>query len=171
MATMNMAGVNPAMMGAGGPVGGGMMMNNGSPAQLQQGQTSGNDLLKIQLNTHIYEYFLKLGCYDIARQLNSDDKFTFRKAPSLKQSPGRRKDGEVNGVDPDAMDTDLKDDYPDDIPRPAGDGNASSGMGFLFEWFSIFSDLYIAQSRSGKVPGGNPAANYIAQHQVGSSSP
>jgi hypothetical protein len=149
MATMNMAGMNPAVMAAGGPVGGGMiMMNNGSPAtQVNVGNSP--EQVKAQLNTYIYEYFLKLGHYDIARSLLREEKFELRTKPPVKQSPGRRKDAEVNGVDGDSI---------------------TPGVGFLFEWFSIFSDLFTAH-RSSKMQGGQggnmgTAAQYLMQHQV-----
>ncbi len=166
MATMNMAGMNPAVMAPGGPVGGGMiMMNNGSPAT-QASLGRGSEDIKSSLNTYIYEYFLKLGYYDIARSLLREEKLQLRTVP--KASPSRRKDVEVNGVDGDAMDTDIKDDIPDDIPRPQH-FEASAGAGFLFEWFSIFSDLFTAH-RSGKMQGGQggmgTAAQYLMQHQV-----
>ncbi len=166
---MNMAGMNPPAT-AGGPVGGAMMMNNGSPA-MQVNTSPSPDQVKAQLNTYIYEYFLKLGLYDHARRLVNEDKFEIRTKPAVKQSPGRRKDGEVNGVDADAMDTDVRDDIPDDLPRPMHAAENTPGIGFLFEWFSIFSDLFTAHQRSSKMQGGQsanmgPAAQYLMQHQV-----
>ncbi|KAK5252271.1 hypothetical protein LTS03_004852 [Exophiala xenobiotica] len=165
---MNMTGMNPPAT-AGGPVGGGMMMNNGSPA-MQVNTSPSPDQVKAQLNTYIYEYFLKLGLYDHARRLVNEDKFEIRTKPAVKQSPGRRKDGEVNGVDADAMDTDIRDDIPDDLPRPMHAAENTPGIGFLFEWFSIFSDLFTAHQRSSKMQGGQtvnmgPAAQYLLQHQ------
>lgn len=174
---MNMAGMNPAAV-AGGPVGGGMsIMNNGSPATQANNNngSSSPDQVKAQLNTYIYEYFLKLGHYEIARSLLREEKFEIRTKPPIKQSPGRRKDAEVNGVDGDAMDTDVKDDIPDDLPRPMHVGDANTpGIGFLFEWFSIFSDLFTAHQRSSKMQSGQaqalgPAAQYLIQHQVNCS--
>lgn len=169
MAMMNMTQMNAAGV-AGGPVGGGMvMMNSGSPAiPANSGSGMPPEHIKTQLNTYIYEYFLKLGHYDIARSILNDKGVTIHTRPPVKQSPGRRKDGEVNGVDADAMDTDLKDDIPDDLPRPGHLGETTiPGIGFLFEWFSIFSDLFSAH-RGGKGPTGNmgPAAQYLMQHQV-----
>merc|ERR1712000_122462 len=112
----------------------------------------------------------KLGLYDHARRLVNEDKFEIRTKPAVKQSPGRRKDGEVNGVDADAMDTDVRDDIPDDLPRPMHAAENTPGIGFLFEWFSIFSDLFTAHQRSSKMQGGQsanmgPAAQYLMQHQ------
>jgi hypothetical protein len=147
-----------------------MMMNNGSPAMGLN--TTSPEQMKAQLNTYIYEYLLKTGHFEIARTLLREEKFEIRTRPPVKQSPGRRKDAEVNGVDGDAMDTDVKDDIPDDLPRPMHLGDTNTpGIGFLYEWFSIFSDLFAAHQRSSKqqgAQGGNmgPAAQYLMQHQV-----
>jgi hypothetical protein len=155
---------------AGGPVqvgGNMMMMNSGSPAQ-QLGQNQAQlENVKTQLNTYIYEYLLKIGMYDIARQLHQQqDKFKLRLA--AKPSPGQRKNGEVNGVDGNAMDMDLKMDIPDDIPRPECPESDPHGHGFLFEWFGIFSDMLIAARPQNK---GNmtAAAQYLSYTQVRSS--
>ena len=157
---MNAMGVNA---GAGGPVGGAgmMMMNNGSPAN-QPSMDATPEHMKAQLNTYIYEYILKLGLHDVARAMAREgDKFKIRTAS--KQSPGRKKDGEVNGVD-DAMDLDMGIPIPDDIPRPSCPDSNPGGSGFLYEWFSIFSDIFSAHSKKGTNMG--PAAQYLMHHQV-----
>ena len=156
---MNMAGMN---VGAGGPVGGMMMNNNGGPGT--PSNTSTSEHQKAHLNTCIYEYFLKLGMYDFARTLVKDPKFDIRIRHNVKTSPGRRKDGEMNGVDSDAMDmdADLKDDIPDDLPRPHLP-NEGQGQGFLFEWFCIFSDLFAAQRNKNDA---TTARTYLNQTQV-----
>ena len=161
---MNMAGVNPAT--AGGPVGGNMMMmNNGSPA-MQQSPDPSPEMMKEQLNTYVYEYLARSGLTDVARiLLQKNDLFKIR---TEKGSPNNRKNGEVNGVDPDAMDMDIKTDFPDDLPRPVVPQIAGPN-GFLFEWYSMFSDLYMAHNKRGKMQGGtgmNPAAQYLMQTQV-----
>jgi len=155
-----MATMNPAA--GGGPVGGGMMMmNNGSPAV--NVSMSSTDPMRVSLNTYIYDYLLKNGHYDIARAINRDDKFEFQQGS--KTSPGRRKDNELNG-DGDGMEMDQKDDVPDELPRPRG-WEGSQGNGFLFEWFSIFSDLFAAH-RGGKSNGNpTPAAQYLMHEKVG----
>ena len=165
---MNMAGMNPAA--AGGPVGGNMMMmNNGSPA-MPQGIEPSPEFTKETLNTYIYEYLVKSGLSDVARTLlQKQDLFKIR---TDKGSPNIRKNGEVNGVDPDAMDMDLKMDFPDDLPRPQVPPIGGPN-GFLFEWFSTFSDLYQAHSKRPKMQGGagmNQAAQYLMHTQVGSAS-
>ncbi|KAK5950554.1 hypothetical protein OHC33_008497 [Knufia fluminis] len=151
--------MNPA---AGGPVGGGMMMmNNGSPA-VNAGMNS-SDPMRMSLNTYIYDYLLKNGHFEIARSITRDDKFEFQQGP--KTSPGRRKDGEINGDGGDGMDMDQKDDVPDELPRPRG-WEGSQGNGFLFEWFSIFSDLFAAHRGGGKQNGSvNPAAAQYLLHE------
>jgi len=159
---MNVVAMNPAA--AGGPVGGGMMMmNNGSPAVSAGNNT--HDSLRLSLNTYIYEYLLKHGHYDIVRTMVSDGRFELKTGP--KQSPGRRKDGELNG-DGESMDMDGKDDIPDDIPRPST-WEPGSGNGFLFEWYSIFQDLFFAHRMNAqKLSSATlaPAAQYLLQHQV-----
>jgi len=139
--------------------------NNGSPA-MQMNAEASPEQVKARLNTYIYEYFLKLGHFDIARSLLREDKFEIKTKPPIKQSPGRRKDGEVNGVDGDGMEMDIKDDIPDDLPRPFYMQENAPGSGFLLDWFSIFSDLFSAYQN--KIPGGNTTevGRYLLHHQV-----
>lgn len=155
---MNMVGMNP---GAGGPVGG-MMMAGGAPGTPSNGNVL--DQQKTHLNTCIYEYFLKLGMYDFARLLVKDSKFDIRVKPTVKASPGRRKDGEVNGVDGDAMDMDgdIKDDIPEDLPRPHLP-TEGQGQSFLLDWFCIFTELFSAQRNKGEM---STARQYLNQTQV-----
>src|SRR4051794_37293068 len=167
MNSMNMTGMNPAQ---GGPVGGGMMMmNNGAPATPSNSETVGN--MKQRLNTYIYDYFLNFGYHDHARALARDEKFDIYVKQSMKSSPGgRRKDGEINGVDENAMDTDSKDDLviPDDLPRP-DIPNECPGSAFLFDWFCLFNDIFRASQQRAKRPGqrdGTPAQTYLDQTQV-----
>lgn len=164
MNSMNMGGMNPAQ---GGPVGGGMMMmNNGAPATPSNSESLEN--MKKRLNTYIYDYFLNFNYHDHARALVRDEKFEiFLKH---KSSPGgRRKEGEINGVDENTMDTDSKDDplIPDDLPRPDLP-NDCPGSAFLLDWFCLFNDIYRASARA-KKPGqrdGNAAQQYLDQTQV-----
>lgn len=161
-----MATMNPTNVG--GPVGGGMMMmNNGSPAV--SGTMNLNDNLRLSLNTFIFDYLLKHGHYDIARSVVKDERFEIRTEP--KSSPGRRKDGDMNGDAGDGMDN-TKDDAPDDLPRPGNwDGTQSSG--FLLEWFGLFHDLLQAHRMSNKGLNGangmnmSAASTYIQHEKVG----
>ena len=170
MNSMNMTGMNPAQ---GGPVGGGMMMmNNGAPATPSNSESVDN--MKQRLNTYIYDYFLNFGYHDHARALARDEKFDISMKQPMKSSPGgRRKDGELNGVDENAMDTDSKDDLtliPDDLPRPQVP-NECPGSAFLFDWFCLFHDIFRASAQRAKKPGqkdGTPAQTYLDQTQVSS---
>lgn len=149
--------MNPAQ--AGGPVGGNMMMMADAGGAVQAG---GTEKTRVQLNTYIYEYFLKIGLHDVARALHQQqDKFKIMTKP--KQSPGRRKDGEANGVEPDAMDVD-KFDIPDDLPLP-DTAIHLQGDGFLVDWFSIFSDLFVASRITNKNSMG-PSQQYLMHAQV-----
>jgi hypothetical protein len=161
---MNMASMNPA---AGGPVGGGMimMMNNGNPPP--QSSSSSHSDLKRRLDTYIYDYFLKNGHHEHARALYRDESIKLNTHPHTKPSPNRRRDGEMNGIDENAMDTDSKDDInkiPDDLPKPDVPDNAQSG--FLYDWFGMFIDIYGA-SRNKKPDGdSSTASQYLQQTQV-----
>ncbi|KAK5088999.1 hypothetical protein LTR05_003223 [Lithohypha guttulata] len=154
---MSMATANPT---AGGPVGGGMMMmSNGSPAM---GAVTGLDQLKTSLNLYIYDYLLKNGHYDIARSASQDSRFDFPTGP--KASPGRRKDNDMNGDIGDGMGMDMnpKDDAPDDLPRPKG-WDGTTPHGFLFEWFSIFNDLF--QAHRNQAGAKNAATQYLSHEK------
>lgn len=151
-----MAGMNSQV---GGPVGGGMlMMNNGGVGT--PSSSASQDGMKVQLNTYIYEYFLKLGHYDLARQLHKNDKFDFHQKNDIKQSPGRKAGGDMNG---DAMDMDGNNEIPDDLPR-VGVQSESSASGFLFDWFCLFQDMFLAQRQKGN--DSSMARQYISQTQV-----
>jgi hypothetical protein len=154
-----MTGMNPQ---AGGPVGGGMVMMNsgvGTPSS-----NTSQDAMKASLNTYIYEYLLKLGHFELARSLVKNDKFEINTI--IKQSPGRRKDGDMNG---DAMDMDGNDEIPEDLPRPHTQD--SPGNGFLFDWFSLFHDMFQAQRQKGNGQDTSIARQYISQTTVRVSYP
>ena len=105
-----------------------------------------------------------MGMYDVARQIHQQqDKFKLRLV--TEPSPGQRKNGEVNGIDSDAMDMDMKNDIPIDLPRPDCPPSDPDGHGFLFEWFGIFSDLLMA-ARPQKQGNMGAAAQYLNYTQV-----
>ncbi|KAJ5895548.1 hypothetical protein N7495_007239 [Penicillium taxi] len=147
MNQMNVGG----MPGVGGPVGGVQMMNNGSAAPRNDGTMNNSPEVMINnLNTYIYDYFLKRGYYDCARALYQDESIKINTDPGTKTSPGSR---DVNGLDPDAMMTDGKDGekmkIPDDLPRPSLQEQPSS---FLLDWFSLFWEFFWAQRKRGNSP-------------------
>ncbi|KAJ5109760.1 hypothetical protein N7532_002405 [Penicillium argentinense] len=148
---MNAAGMNP---GVGGPVGGVPMMNNGSTAPRNDPSMNSNPEHMINnLNTHIYDYFLKRGYHDCARALLRDESIKLNTDPGTKTSPGSRRD-DINGVD-DAMMTDGKDGekikIPDDLPRPRL-YSESIQTSFLLDWWSLFWDFFSAQHKRGNSP-------------------
>lgn len=152
MNNMNMAAMNPA---AGGPVGGGMPMMNAATPNMNMPDS--NENLKVSLNTHIYDYFLKNGYHDCARALVREEKIHLNTS-NTKQSPGRQ----VNGVDD--MDTD-KTDIPDDLPRPKIP-ETSNGSSFLFDWYCLFSDMFNASRAKGKPGGMSAIKQYLMQTEV-----
>lgn len=136
-----------------------VVMNNGGVGT--PSSNASQDNMKMNLNTYIYEYFLKLGHYELARELHKNDKFEFHIDTDIKQSPGRKSGGLMNG---DAMDMDGNSNIPDDLPRPGLQSDAL-GMGFLFDWFCLFNDMFHAQRQKNTDP--SMARQYINQTQVG----
>lgn len=159
MNQMNMGGANP---NAGGPVGGYPMANSGSSAP--RNDINNNEIMVAQLNTYIYDYFIKKGYHDCARALAKDDSVPLNTTPQSKQT---RRDGEVNGVDGDTMMTDSKDDaktkIPDDLPRPNLNGDPQQ-TSFLFDWWNLFWDIFSAQRRKGR--SSDATMQYLQHTQV-----
>lgn len=155
-------GMNP---GVGGPVGGVPMINNGSSASRNDASMNNPEQLISNLNTYIYDYFLKRGYHDCARALLQDESIKLNTENNPKTSPGSRRD-DVNGMDPDAMMTDGKDGekikIPDDLPRPSIPNNESPSS-FLLDWFNLFWDFFWAQRN--KKNGGDIRA-YLQHNQV-----
>ena len=141
--------INMAGMGSvGGPVGGPNMMNNGPNA-------SDPAYHSRQLNTYIYDYFLKNNHFELARLVNNTLDTT---NPDVKPSPRR----DVNGIN-DGMDDDSKDNLhkiPDDLPRPKLP--QTNDNSFLLDWWSQFWDVFSAQRNRIK----GPAQVYLQHSHV-----
>jgi len=163
MNSLNMAG----MSAMGGPVGGGgmAMMNNGIPGNPRPASVNDNQQ-RSQLNTYIYEYFLRNEMYDCARAIiNSDQPINVHK-----NSPGRRRDmnGNLvdNGVSPEVTDGDSKDDIdskrPDDLPAPNLPKECPESC-FLYEWWCLFWDMFNAQRGKGE---SRNVMQYVTHTQV-----
>ncbi|RDL38963.1 Uncharacterized protein BP5553_03303 [Venustampulla echinocandica] len=161
MNSVNMGGMNAV----GGPVGGGgggmPMMNNSAAAGARQPMPV-NDNQRSQLNTYIYEYFLRNGMFDCARSLlNSDQPMNV-----LKESPGRRRDGDGNLGGDDGGDGDSKDDIdskrPDDLPLPNLPKECPESC-FLYEWWCLFWDMFNAQRGKGE---GRAVLQYVNHTQT-----
>jgi hypothetical protein len=153
MNNVSMGGMN-AM---GGPVGGGMpMMNNGAAGGRPPMPANDN---RSQLNTYIYEYFLRNGMYDCARSLlNSDQPMNI-----IKDSPGRRRDenGGDEGADGDSKD-DIDTKRPADLPDPNLPKECPESC-FLYEWWCLFWDMFNAQRGKGD---GRNVLQYVTHTQV-----
>ncbi|KAI1438442.1 hypothetical protein GGR50DRAFT_431619 [Xylaria sp. CBS 124048] len=148
---------------AGGPVGAGpmaMMGNNTMTATGQVQRPPENN--RANLNTYIYDYFLREGMYDCARaMLNSEQ------ALNVHKTPRRDENGNAIGTSlgDDPMDTDSKDDVdtkrPSDLPAPNVPNGSDSC--FLYEWFCLFWDMLSAQRNKGGV---SPhVSQYVAHTQ------
>jgi hypothetical protein len=138
--------VNMGGMNMGGPVAGMPVMNNGNPGQQRVPPSDP----RAQLNTYIYEYFLKNEMYECARAIVKSEQ------PLNLDKEGMRRDenGNIlgNGIN-DSMDTDIKEDSdskrPDDLPAPViGGAVSNSDACFLYDWWCLFWDIFAA--RSGK---------------------
>ena len=141
---------------AGGPVGGGMpMMNNGAgrgpPLQANMADQ------RAQLNTYIYEYFLKNNMYDCARSLIGSE----QPINVHKNSPGQNGD-EGDG---DSKGDDLK--RPDDLPLPNLPTDSQDSC-FLYEWWCLFWDMFNAQRGKGER---QAVMSYVNHTQVSSQRP
>ncbi|KFY94499.1 hypothetical protein V498_03866, partial [Pseudogymnoascus sp. VKM F-4517 (FW-2822)] len=151
-----------ALNAMGGAVGGGAvpMMNNGVPAN-QRALPVDDSQQRARLNTYIYEYFICNEMYDCARALiNSEQPVNL-----LKGSPNQQRDANgnpVDGVGSDDMEdskegVDMK--RPDDLPAPNLPRESSESC-FLFEWWSLFWDMFNAQRGKSESQNAQRYANY-----------
>ncbi|TVY62892.1 Transcriptional activator somA [Lachnellula suecica] len=152
MNNVNMAGMN----NMGGPVGGGMpMMNNGATAGGIRPPMPANADQRAQLNTYIYEYFLRNHMYDCARSLLTSE----QPINVLKESPGSRRN-EGDDADGDSKD-DIDSKRPDDLPLPNVPKDAPESC-FLYEWWCLFWDMFNAQRGKGD---GRAVMQYVTHTQ------
>jgi hypothetical protein len=145
----------------GGPVGGGMPMMNNGAAGVRPPMPGNNDQ-RSQLNTYIYEYFLRNGMYECARSLvKSDQPMSLIK----NDSPGRRRDDGTLGNGTEDGGDDSKDNIdskrPSDLPEP--NLPKESDTCFLYEWWCLFWDMFNAQRGKGD---GRNVVQYVAHTQV-----
>lgn len=157
-----MGGMNPMNAMGGGPVGGGNpMMNNGTAGGPRPANVADN-AVRAQLNTYIYDYFCRHGMWDCARALmNSDQPIRMEKT-----SPGRRDDNMNGNEDGDDSKDDMEPKRPNDLPAPVLP-DASPESCFLFDWWSLFWDMFNAQR--GKADG-RGVQQYVTHTQVFDSS-
>ncbi|KAJ4337723.1 hypothetical protein N0V87_004471 [Didymella glomerata] len=138
-----------AMNANGGPVNGTpVMANMNIPGQQQQQQQQMDP--REQLNTYIYDYFLRNNHNRLARAMVECD-MKMSTQPAQKTSPGNK----PNGIDS------MDDDSISGLPNPLLPKNQMADNSFLLDWWVQFWDIYQAT----KVRSGQPSkgAQYI-QH-------
>jgi hypothetical protein len=118
----------PGMNATQVPVDGTPIMGNGQRRPQQNGVVDPRD----QLNTYIYDYFLRNNHHRLARMMvECDMKMSLN--PPQKPSPSGRN---VNGVD--AMDQTSN----EDIPTPKIPPGHSADNSFLLDWWVQFWDIW-----------------------------
>ncbi|KAF2868591.1 hypothetical protein BDV95DRAFT_609512 [Massariosphaeria phaeospora] len=141
-----------AMNANAGPLDGTPIMGNvPRPRHLQTPTPHRDQDVRDQLNTYIYDYFLRNKHTRLARMMvECDLKMSVNHPPATKNENGRS----VNGVD--AMDQDSQ----DDLPPPRIPTNQASENSFLYDWWCQFWDIYRA-ARPGAEPPSNKHTQYI----------
>lgn len=135
-----------AQMGAnGGPDGTPIMGNMPRPSQRPLMDP------REQLNTYIYDYFLRNKHIRLARAMVECD-MKMATVPPLKPSPNNRS----NGVDP-------MDESADDLPNPLLPKGQLADDSFLLDWWVQFWDIYQATSNRGI---NTKSSQYIAHTRV-----
>jgi len=148
------------MAGIGPPAGGPPAMNN------DFNNVNGAQALidpKTQLNTYIYDYFLKNNQIELARALQQSDLMVLTNQVPSRSSPGRR---DANGSD-DANDVESKDDTLkrlDGLPSAKVPPNCPNDS-FLHDWWCLFWDIWDAQRNKPGKPG-TMQSQYLTQTQV-----
>ncbi|KAJ6264376.1 Transcriptional activator [Drechslerella dactyloides] len=159
---------------------GGVQVPGGMPGMPQgqpnPGMSNGSSSKGVErnlLNTYIYDYFIRHDMFDSARAILQEAEVSTEPGTSVRRgSPSRRSqkhdpDGNmINGMD-DPMDSDRKDDGEGsergaDLPLPKVPQDSSGGS-FLYDWWSLFWDIFGA--RTGKSVSG-PAITYVNQVQA-----
>lgn len=135
---------------------------HGAPRQLRE-----NDNKRTQLNTYIYEYFLRYGMLDCAYAiLNADSDVKVQK-----HSPGSRRDDKggwlSNALSDESIDTGLDSKRSELLPAPNVPNLSPDGC-FLYEWFCLFWDIFNAQKDE---CGSSEVNQYVSHIQVLSFGP
>lgn len=141
MATM----ANMNATAAGGPVDGTPIMQNG---QLRPGPNYLDN--RNQLNTYIYDYFIRNEHYRLARTMIECELKMNLNMPT-KPSPNARN---VNGAD-------IMGNEPDGLPTPKIPANQTAENSFLLDWWIQFWDIFSA-ARGHNIKG----AQYISHARV-----
>lgn len=129
-----MAGMNANIPADGTPI----MGNMQRPMQPGQQMKDMNNDPRFELNTYIYDYFLRNKHYALARMLLESDL-----KPSVKRdgkpSPGNRN---VNGMD-------AMEDNKDDLPPARLPDHVVAENSFLMDWWCLFWDVWSTARKRG----------------------
>ncbi|KAH8723163.1 hypothetical protein GQ44DRAFT_774218 [Phaeosphaeriaceae sp. PMI808] len=136
-----MAAQMAAMNANGGPVEGTPMMGN-----MAHGKRMNPDPRE-QLNTYIYDYFLRNNHVQVARSM-LDSGLKLSTGPPPKLSPKNR----PNGID-------MDDGTADEMPTPQLPQNQMADNSFLLDWWIQFWDIYQATKSRANTP--SKGAQYI----------
>jgi hypothetical protein len=150
MQNPQMAAQMAAMTANGGPDGTPVMGNMPHPNKRM------NTDPREQLNTYIYDYFIRNDHLQLARSM-LDANLKMSTAPPQKTSPKNRS----NGIDP------MDDGSRDPLPTPLLPQNQMADNSFLLDWWVQFWDIYQATKNRGNGP--SKGAQYIQHTRVSMS--
>lgn len=156
MNEMNIGGLNN--LGGGGAMPSGIPLMNNIAPKGRPPMPLNNDQ-RSQLNTYIYEYFLRNSMYDCAKALLESG----QPLNLIKDSPGRRREDNSNneeGNDESKIDFETKRSI--DLPEPNLPKECPESC-FLYDWWCLFWDMFNAQR--GKADGRN-VIQYFTHTQV-----
>jgi hypothetical protein len=139
-----------AMQANGGPIDGTPMM--GTMPHPKRKPTDPRE----QLNTYIYDYFLRNENYSVARSM-LEGGLKITTGPPQKRSPKNR----TNGIDQ------MDQDNGDDMPSPELPQNQLAENSFLLDWWVQFWDIYQATKNRGNPP--SKGSQYIQHTRVSRS--
>jgi hypothetical protein len=147
MQNPQMAAQMAAMNANGGPVDGTPIM--GSMPHPKRVNTDPRE----QLNTYIYDYFLRNNHFIAARSM-LESNLKLHTGPPQKLSPKNR----PNGVDS------MEEGSADELPSPRLPQNQMADNSFLLDWWVQFWDIYEATKNRGNGP--SKGTQYIAHTRV-----
>lgn len=152
----NLGAAGAGAVGAGAGAGGAGATGAGAPppSSSSRPEVPSPSRRTAQLNTYIYDYFLMKGYHQSARALLEDKAFPLNVDSKLNQydescAPSMNPDEPVP--------------IPDDLPR-TGNTDDSAHSTFLFDWFNLFMDIFVAQRSRNRA---TDAAQYLQHTQVG----
>lgn len=162
--------LNMPMSGMGMGMAAGAQVGMGGPGVATRGHIPPPEGKERQLlHTYIYDYFLKNNMFDCAHSMIKSSEADVSYEGHFRRSPRQKHEGEMNGIDEDAMETGDGSNQRDgdeepktikDLPVPKVPAESGS---FLFDWWCCFMDVFYARN---KAPASVAAQTYVQQTQV-----